>query len=124
MEHVFLSPAKVNLFLKVVSRRPDGYHNLVSIVDLISLYDVIHVEERSTGRGDCRGRIGTLAAGPDNTIYRAIMLLKETIRCQDAECEVLVEKKIPMGAGLGGGSSNAATMMKELVRLWNLRASG
>ena len=45
MKHTALSPAKVNLFLKVISKRPDGYHNIVSIVDIITLFDVIHMEE-------------------------------------------------------------------------------
>ena len=49
MEHTFLSPAKVNLLLKVLSKRPDGYHNILSIVDLVSLYDVIYVDDEPSG---------------------------------------------------------------------------
>jgi 4-diphosphocytidyl-2-C-methyl-D-erythritol kinase len=118
-DRVILSPAKVNLVLKVVSKRPDGYHNLVSIVDLVSLYDVIHIGELPAGEVVVRDVAGLLPTGPDNTVYRAIMLLKERFP-ETPGVEVVIEKHIPMGSGLGGGSSNAATVMKELVPLWNL----
>ncbi len=121
MTHFCLSPAKVNLFLKVVSKRPDGYHNLISIVDRISLHDVIHLEEEGGGRVSVRDNLGLLPDGPENTIYRAIRLLKERYGVS-AGARVFVEKHIPLGSGLGGGSSNAATVIKELVRLWNIRA--
>jgi 4-diphosphocytidyl-2-C-methyl-D-erythritol kinase len=119
MTHVVLSPAKVNLFLKVLSRRPDGYHDLVSMVDIVSLYDVMHITEVPTGEVIVKDTLGLLPEGPDNTIYRAITLLKERFGVA-AGAEVLVEKHIPMGSGLGGGSSNAATVIKHLVALWKL----
>jgi 4-diphosphocytidyl-2-C-methyl-D-erythritol kinase len=122
MRHVALSPAKVNLLLKVVSKRSDGYHNLVSVVDLISLYDVITIEEDAQDRvvvGDTRGILPT---GPANTMFRAIMLLKERYGVA-LGVRVMVEKQIPIGAGLGGPSSNAATALKELVRIWGLEVS-
>jgi 4-diphosphocytidyl-2-C-methyl-D-erythritol kinase len=119
-EQTALSPAKVNLFLKVTSKRPDGYHNLVSIVDVISLYDVMHIREASKGEVIVRDDRGLLPQGGANTIYRAIMLMKERYSI-DSGVEVYVEKRIPPGSGLGGGSGNAATAMKELVRLWGLR---
>jgi 4-diphosphocytidyl-2-C-methyl-D-erythritol kinase len=119
MDHRFLSPAKVNLLLKVVSRRPDGYHDLVSIVDIISIYDVIHMKKIDDDAVLVRDSTGTLPEGMGNTIFRAAMLLKETFDVKTG-VEIFVEKKIPQGAGLGGGSSNAATTMKELVRLWDL----
>jgi 4-diphosphocytidyl-2-C-methyl-D-erythritol kinase len=122
MRHVALSPAKVNLLLKVVSKRSDGYHNLVSVVDLISLYDVITIEEDAQDRvvvGDTRGILPT---GPANTIFRAIMLLKERYGVA-LGVRVMVEKQIPIGAGLGGPSSNAATVLKELVRIWGLEVT-
>lgn len=118
-ERVSLSPAKVNLFLKVVSKRPDGYHNLVSIVDLVSLYDRMTIRAVPDGRVVVRDKAGILPTGPENTVYRAITLLKERYK-RTSGVEVLIEKHIPMGAGLGGGSSDAATVMKALVRLWDL----
>lgn len=122
MDSKALSPAKVNLLLKVVSRRPDGYHNLVSIVDIVSIYDVIHIKEIERDIVIVRDSTGTLPDGNGNTIYRAAMLLKETFGVNRG-VEIFVEKNIPLGAGLGGGSSNAATTMKELVRLWDLAVS-
>jgi 4-diphosphocytidyl-2-C-methyl-D-erythritol kinase len=119
-EQTVLSPAKVNLFLKVTSKRPDGYHNLVSIVDVISLYDVMHIREAPKGEVIVRDDRGLLPQGGANTIYRAIMLMKERYSI-DSGVEVYVEKRIPPGSGLGGGSGNAATAMKELARLWDLR---
>jgi len=120
MGHAILSPAKVNLFLKVVSKRPDGYHNLVSIVDPISLYDRIFLDEALDGAVRVRDTLGLLPEGPANTMYRAAMLLKERYGIASG-VNILVEKRIPIGSGLGGGSSNAASVMKELVRLWGIK---
>ena len=72
-----LSPAKVNLFLKVLSKRPDGYHNIVSIVDLISLYDVISFEESKNDEIIIKDDKGILPDGDANTIYRAIIMLRD-----------------------------------------------
>jgi 4-diphosphocytidyl-2-C-methyl-D-erythritol kinase len=122
MEYTVLSPAKVNLFLKVISKRPDGYHNLVSLVDPISLYDVIHVEDEPTNRVVVEDDRNSLPQGSGNTIYRAIMALKERYGINRG-VRVMVEKRIPIGAGLGGPSSNAAVIIKEMSRLWGLQAS-
>jgi 4-diphosphocytidyl-2-C-methyl-D-erythritol kinase len=119
MENVFYSPAKVNLFLRVLSKRDDGYHNIVSIVAPIALYDVIHLEERKDDQIVITDDKNCLPEGSANTIYKAIMLLKE--RCQvSTGLTVHVEKRIPIGSGLGGPSSNAATMLKELPAIWGL----
>ncbi len=116
-----LSPAKVNLFLKVTSKRPDGYHNLVSVVDIVGIYDVIRLQEARGGEVVVRDDRGLLPLGEANTVYRAIMLIREKYGVR-AGMVVDVEKHIPIGSGLGGGSGNAATVMKELVRLWGLPA--
>jgi len=125
MEHIVLSPAKVNLFLKVLSKRDDGYHNLVSVADLISLYDVIHIEEGEDVEDGKDDRIivkddrGLLPDGEDNTIYKAILFLKKRYKVKRG-VRVYVEKNIPIGSGLGGPSSNAATTLRELLRIWGL----
>jgi 4-diphosphocytidyl-2-C-methyl-D-erythritol kinase len=119
MNSTILSPAKVNLLLKVVSRRSDGYHNLVSIVDIISIYDLIEFEDISDDKVVIIDRSGALPDGPENTMFRAATLLKESFRVRQG-IRIVVHKNIPMGAGLGGGSSNAASVMKELVRRWRL----
>jgi 4-diphosphocytidyl-2-C-methyl-D-erythritol kinase len=120
VEHIILSPAKVNLLLKVLSRRPDGYHNLVSVVDIISLHDVIHLEEEPSGAVVVTDSLGMLPE--ENTISRAIALVREKYGIT-AGLRVHVEKNIPAGAGLGGGSGNAAAVIKELVRLWDIPAA-
>ena len=119
VEQPVLSPAKVNLFLKVTSKRPDGYHNLVSVVDIISIYDVMRLQEARDGEVVVRDDRGLMPRGAANTVYRAIMLIKEHYGIA-AGMVVDVEKHIPIGSGLGGGSGNAAAVMKELVRLWGL----
>lgn len=114
-----LSPAKVNLYLKVLSKRPDGYHNLVSIVDIISIYDVIRIEDNPDGTivvGDDADR---LPRDSGNTMFRAAMLLKETFRVREG-VRIHVEKRIPVGAGLGGPSTDAATVLKALRERWKL----
>jgi 4-diphosphocytidyl-2-C-methyl-D-erythritol kinase len=123
MEHTALSPAKVNLYLKVLSKRPDGYHNIESIVDPISIYDVIHINELDDGRIVIKDNKGILPVGRENTIFRAVELLRERYRVKKG-IEIFVEKNIPIGSGLGGPSSNAATVLRELAGIWGLGVKG
>ncbi len=102
IEQPLLSPAKVNLFLKVTSKRPDGYHNLVSLVDIIDLYDVIRLEEARSGEVVVRDDRGLLPRGAANTVYRAIMLIKEEYGVR-AGVIVDVEKHIPLGQRIRRG---------------------
>jgi len=118
----FLSPAKVNLLLKVIRKRPDGYHDIVSIVDIISLYDVLHVEEISDDIIAVEDDKRILPSGPANTVFKAAMLLKKTYAVKSG-ARLFIEKNIPIGAGLGGPSSNAACALKALVDVWDLRVS-
>lgn len=120
MTHTVLSPAKVNLFLKVVSKRPDGYHNIVSIVDIISVFDVIHIEEIPDDVIIIEDDKDILPKDAANTMYRATVALKERFKINRG-VRVFVEKNIPIGSGLGGPSSNAATVLKELARIWKVK---
>jgi 4-diphosphocytidyl-2-C-methyl-D-erythritol kinase len=122
MTHTVLSPAKVNLFLKVVSKRPDGYHNIVSIVDIISLFDVIRIEEIPDDIVSVKDDKGVLPDGMANTMYRAVVALKERFNIR-LGVSVYVEKRIPIGSGLGGPSSNAATVLRELTKIWGIPIS-
>jgi 4-diphosphocytidyl-2-C-methyl-D-erythritol kinase len=119
MERTFLSPAKVNLLLKVLSKRPDGYHDILSIVDLVSLYDVIYMEDEPSGTVVVKDDKGVLPVGEKNTIYRAAMLLKEEYGISKG-IRIFIEKHIPIGSGLGGPSSNAATTLKALAGVWEI----
>ncbi|MBI5234298.1 MAG: 4-(cytidine 5'-diphospho)-2-C-methyl-D-erythritol kinase [Deltaproteobacteria bacterium] len=110
MEFDVLSPAKVNLFLKVLSKRDDGFHEIVSLMQAVSLYDEITL---GIGDGDS---IEVSSDDPlvpsDNTnlAYRAARLFLDTVG-KDRAISIHIKKHIPVGAGLGGGSSNAATVL-------------
>jgi 4-diphosphocytidyl-2-C-methyl-D-erythritol kinase len=119
VKKTYHSPAKINLFLKVLSKRPDGYHNLVSLVDIISIYDMMHVETIAEDVIIIEDDKGILPDGEANTIYRAAKLLKEVCNIHSG-VRIFVEKNIPIGSGLGGPSSNAATTLKALVAMWRL----
>ncbi len=116
------SPAKVNLFLKVLGERPDSYHEIVSLVDIISLEDELRVEEIPEDAVIVEDDGHLLPSGSANTIYRSAALLKEAYGVKRG-VRLFVEKKIPIGAGLGGPSSNAAATLIALVKLWGLPAS-
>ena len=112
------SPAKLNLFLHVIGRRPDGYHELQTVFQLIDLSDSIGLRVR--GDGAIRRSGGWSAAAPEHDLaLRAAALLKaETGSPLGVDIEI--DKRIPVGGGLGGGSSNAATVLLALDRMWGL----
>lgn len=110
------APAKLNLFLHVVGRREDGYHLLQSVFTLIDRCDSVRLQVR--GDGEIR-RVSELAGVPaeQDLAVRAAMLLKEASGTRQG-VDIEVVKRIPMGGGLGGGSSDAATVLLALDRLW------
>ncbi|GAA4339233.1 4-(cytidine 5'-diphospho)-2-C-methyl-D-erythritol kinase [Pigmentiphaga soli] len=110
------SPAKLNLFLHVVGRRADGYHLLQTAFRFIDLQDTLHLRERADGRVLRGSGPDGVPAEQDLTV-RAARLLQEATGCGRG-VEIDVEKRIPMGGGLGGGSSDAATVLIALNRLW------
>ncbi len=122
MKQTFLSPAKVNLVLKVISKRPDGYHNIFSIVDPVSLYDRIHIEETDDDCIIVKDDKGLLPEDERNTMYRAARRLKDAYSIRKG-VSIYVEKRIPIGSGLGGPSSNAATVLKALLKMWEISMS-
>ena len=109
------APAKLNLFLHITGRRENGYHELQTIFQLIDLYDWMSFEITQ----DDSIKIEGLAAVQleQNLIYRAAQLLRPHAK-QPCGLNIHIEKNIPMGAGLGGGSSNAATTLIVLNQLW------
>lgn len=123
MTRLFLglpAPAKLNLFLHVVGRRADGYHELQSAVVPISLADTLDFELRTDGVIERTGDV----IGPldDDLVQRAALLLKAE-SAYPLGASIYVEKRVPAGSGLGGGSSDAATTLLALNRLWNLHWS-
>jgi 4-diphosphocytidyl-2-C-methyl-D-erythritol kinase len=112
------SPAKLNLFLHIVGRRPDGYHLLQSVFQLIDWCDTLTLKPipENTVR-----RINPIPGVPaeSDLVVRAARLLKEFYQIESG-VEISLKKEIPMGAGLGGGSSDAATTLIGLNTLWDL----
>lgn len=112
-----LSPAKLNLFLHVTGQREDGYHLLQSVMVPIDWYDTLHFELRTDGKIQ-RHDLGPKLPGED-LIVRAARKL-QTHHPVSLGVDISIEKNIPMQAGLGGGSSNAAMVLLALNRLWQL----
>ena len=112
------SPAKLNLYLHIKQKYQDGFHEIDSIFVRINLYDEITV---SDAPGPDIKRNGDLRyLKKEDLCYKAALALKQKSGCNFG-CSVTLKKRIPIGAGLGGGSSNAATVLKGLNKLWNLR---
>ena len=115
-----LSPAKLNLNLKVISKRNDGYHNLETTFQFIDLFDEITFEESDKSFSiSCNG----LDIKPENNlIFKSFNAIKNYCDI-DKGIQIHLKKIIPIGAGLGGGSSNAATTLIALNKTWGLNLS-
>jgi 4-diphosphocytidyl-2-C-methyl-D-erythritol kinase len=111
------APAKLNLFLHVTGRRADGYHDLQTLFQLIDLADDLHIEVRADGKIE-------RLAGAEGVPPEADLVVRAARALQEASGAALgatlsVTKRIPMGGGLGGGSSDAATVLVALNRMWD-----
>lgn len=115
-----LAPAKVNLYLRIVGRRPDGYHMLDSLMTPVSLCDEMTIALASGTPGIVvTSDDPTVAGGETNLAYKAAALLRRETGVQ-ARITIGLRKRIPAGAGLGGGSSDAAAVLKSLNTLLSL----
>ena len=113
------APAKLNLFLHVVGRRPDGYHQIQTVFQLVDLADRIFITPR-------RDREIRRLEGPADVAPEQVLCLRAARRLQDASAtgrgaDFRLEKRIPIQGGLGGGSSDAATTLVALNEIWGLR---
>jgi len=111
------APAKINLFLHVVGRRDDGYHLLQSVFLLIDWADTLHFERRDDGRLQ-RHDLGAALPADDLSLAAARLLQSESATALGVD--ISLDKRLPWAAGLGGGSSDAATTLLALNRLWDL----
>ena len=111
------APAKLNLFLHVIGRRADGYHLLQSVFMLIDWCDTLHFERRDDGRIVRHDLSAPLPA--EDLITRAAALLQQTTGARSG-ADISIDKRIPAQAGMGGGSSDAASTLLALNRLWDL----
>ncbi len=118
MSHVYPAPAKLNLFLHVVGRRADGYHLLQSVFRLIDRADTVHLTVRTDGRVVREGEVPGVAAEDDLTVRAARLL--QPYAAASMGVSIRLDKVLPLGGGLGGGSSDAATVLLALNRLWQV----
>lgn len=112
-----LAPAKVNWYLELRGKRPDGYHEIETVMQAIDLFDRITVQPAATLSLSCNINLGPVET---NLVYRAADLLRRE-HAPGKGADITLEKRIPHGAGLGGGSSDAAAVMVALNRLWGLQ---
>jgi 4-diphosphocytidyl-2-C-methyl-D-erythritol kinase len=117
----FLAPAKINLFLHITGRRNNGYHTLQSVFQLLDFYDTLHI--KLTEKSEIK-RTNDISGVPESQCLcsLAASALQQYTGCE-LGVEYAIEKRIPMGGGLGGGSSDAATMLLALNQLWQLNLS-
>lgn len=114
------APAKLNLFLRVLDRRPDGFHELETVFERIDLADELTLEPSGTLSLSCDD--ASLSCGEDNLILKAAHLLQQESRTASG-ARIHLTKRIPIAAGLGGGSSDAAAALTGLNTLWALGVS-
>jgi 4-diphosphocytidyl-2-C-methyl-D-erythritol kinase len=119
---VVRAPAKVNLYLEVLAKRPDGYHEIQTLMVAVGLYDTLEFKEDASGAIRLACDIPELSTGPDNLIVRAANLLRERTGCKRGSA-IRLWKRIPMAAGLAGGSTDCAATLAGLNRLWRLGLS-
>jgi 4-diphosphocytidyl-2-C-methyl-D-erythritol kinase len=115
-----IAPAKINLHLEVLGLRSDGFHELAMLMQSIDLADRLHFQDRADGTITLRCDRADLSVGPDNLIVQAAERLRAHGGQGHRGVEILLEKCIPIGAGLAGGSSDAAATLVGLDALWGL----
>ena len=127
----FLAPAKINLFLHVVGKRPDGYHLLQTVFQLLDFYDTIYLKTTTDGRISRLQAVENISESSDLCVRAATALKEYALQTSDGALsnvemlgiDIAYDKRIPMGGGLGGGSSDAATVLIALNKLWQLNFS-
>jgi 4-diphosphocytidyl-2-C-methyl-D-erythritol kinase len=120
-----LSPAKLNLFLHVLGRRPDGYHNLQTLFQLLDFGDEMTFSSNESGiiGLSIQNNIAAPLPMDSNLVVKAAKTLRTIANRPNLGAHITLTKNIPQGAGLGGGSSNAASTLTALNTLWNLNLS-
>jgi 4-diphosphocytidyl-2-C-methyl-D-erythritol kinase len=113
-----LAPAKINWFLTIAGKRDDGFHDIISMLHCVNLYDTLAFEN-----ADCIDIVSDLNIPlQDNLVYKALRILQKNTSCKKG-AKIRLKKQIPVSAGLGGGSSDAAYTLSGLNRLWGLELS-
>lgn len=121
---VVAAPAKLNLFLEIRGKRPDGYHDLESLMVAVNLFDTLEITDRPDGVIELTCEPAGLPTGPENLVYKAADRLRSRSGNPEAlGASIRLVKRIPTQAGLAGGSSDAAAALLSLNRLWKLYLS-
>ncbi len=120
MKLAFKTPAKINLGLHILSKRDDGYHEMETLLQMVTLYDHIELETLPNGIELICDKPG-IPSDDTNLAVRAARLLKEAFPGKTTGVRIKLDKHIPAGAGLGGGSGNAAGVLMGLNVLWDLK---
>ena len=115
------SPAKINLYLRVLRQRPDGFHDIETLFQRISLKDEIILTPRSDGKIEIVCDCPEVPTDERNIAHKAARILQREFAPQDRGVRIEIRKRIPVAAGLAGGSTNAATALMGLNRLWRLK---
>ncbi|VAX35172.1 4-diphosphocytidyl-2-C-methyl-D-erythritol kinase [hydrothermal vent metagenome] len=116
------SPAKLNLYLKVLNKRVDGFHNIETLFERINLFDDICFKSNASGKIKITCNHPHVPIGPKNLVYKVAQLFQQECGVTQG-VDVCINKRIPVAAGLAGGSSNAATALKGLNKVWKLNLS-
>ena len=111
------APAKINLILRILGKREDGYHEIFSLMQRVSLFDTLHFRPISVPRIELKTNCPFLPIDKSNLIYRAASLFFKEV-CSDSGISIYLIKRIPISSGLGGGSSDAATTLLSLNKLF------
>jgi 4-diphosphocytidyl-2-C-methyl-D-erythritol kinase len=117
---VIAAPAKLNLFLEILRKRPDGYHDLESLMIAVDLFDTLEVRPGPAGEITLTCEPPGLSTGPENLVVKAAILLRSHVGKPDLGATIRLTKRIPTQAGLGGGSSDAAVTLLALNKIWKL----
>lgn len=121
-KYIGKAPAKINLAIDVLTKRPDGYHDVSMIMQSISLYDIITLKPIKGGKIIVTTNSELVPDGSTNIVYKTAEFIKNKYNVKDG-VEILIEKNIPVAAGLAGGSTDAAAAIKLLDKAWRLRMS-
>jgi len=113
--------AKLNLYLEVLNKRPDSYHNLLTLFERINLYDRIYIRPRKDTAINISSNFKELCKNLENNlVYKAVKILKDNLKINKG-LDIYIEKSIPIASGLGGGSSNAGATLLGLNKFFHLR---
>ena len=117
-----VAPAKLNLTLEITGRRQDGYHDIVSVMQAIDIVDHVRLDDAPTLELEVTGesQLGVPIEGPRNLAFKAAQVLAAAAGIANPGVRIQLEKNIPAGIGLGGGSTDAAAVIRGLCNLWRL----